>query len=220
MAAITQEKISIAGALALLLLLFTSPLLAQEDVEREKLRELEKQREFQKTRLITVRLDSAIELMNLGQYEAADVKFRSVLANVKSVPSDLAYHFGKNSYHMEKYKQSVDWLTKYIQLKGTTGQYSADAAAWLKKAEEGLLQQRQVQSAKAVEVLSRDFTIDCGPTGKVVCPVCNGSTVVIRKTYLGDKYSTCGYCKKTGYLSCDEYNQLIRGQLKAAADQH
>jgi tetratricopeptide (TPR) repeat protein len=213
MASTTKKEVFISALVAGFLLLLSCPVLAQDE-EREKLRELEAQREFQKTRAINARLDSAIQLMNLEQYEAADVKYRSVLASMKSIPSDIAYYFGKNSYHLQKYKQSIDWLTKYIQLKGTTGQFSEDAAAWLKKAEAGLLEQRQALSAKTVEVLSRDFTIDCGPSGKVQCPVCNGSTVVIRKDYLGDKYSTCGYCHKTGFLSCDEYNKLLRGQLK------
>lgn len=200
----------------LLLAAFTTH--AQDDPEKEKLREIQKQQEFLKERQITARLDSAVRLMDNGEYESADAKFRSVLASMKSIPSDLAFHFGKNSYHLKKYKQSIDWLTKYIQLKGTSGQYSEEASSWLKKAEEGLLQQRQVASAKAVEVLSRDFTIDCGPSGKVLCPVCNGTTVVIKKDYLGEKYSACGYCGKSGYLSCEDYNKLIRGQLKPAAE--
>lgn len=216
MASITQEKISITGWLALVLFIAAHPLLAQQDVEREKLREMEQQREYLRARQITARLDSAVALMGLERYEDADVKLRSVLASVKSVPSDLAFHFGKNSYFLKKYKQSVDWLTKYIQLKGTTGQYSTEATDWLKKAERELLQEHQVQSAKTVELLSRDFTIDCGPSGKVTCPVCNGSTVIIKKTYLGDKYSACGYCNKTGQLSCDDYNKLLKGQLKPA----
>lgn len=213
MASTTKEKIFVT-VLTAALMLAAAPLLAQQDFEREKLREMEQQREYQKTRQVTARMDSAIVLMNMERYEEADAKFRSVLTNIKSVPSDLTFHFGKNSYFLGKYKQSIDWLTKYIQLKGTTGQYSTEASEWLKKAEQGLLQERQVQNAKAVELLSRDFTIDCGPAGKVVCPVCNGSTVIIKKTYLGDKYSTCGYCNKTGQLSCDDYNKLLKGQLK------
>lgn len=180
--------------------------------------ELERQKEYKQQRQINARMDSAVQLMNLEQYEAADEKFRSVLASLKSVPSDVTYHFGKNSYHLEKYKQSVDWLTKYIQLKGTTGQYSEDASLWLKRAEEALVKQRATQTVKALELLSRDFTIDCGPAGKVICPVCNGTTVVVRRDYLGEKYSTCGFCHKTGSLSCEEYNQLLRGQLKPSTE--
>lgn len=211
MATINKKTISLIFGLALA----TTLSHAQQQTEREKVAELERQREYQKQRQITARLDSAVQLMNLEQYEAADVKYRSVLAGIKSVPSELAYQFGKNSYHLEKYKQSVDWLTKYIQLKGTSGQYSEDAALWLKRAEDSLVKQRAGQTAKALEVLSRDFTIDCGPAGKVVCPVCTGTTVVIRRDYLGEKYSTCGFCHKSGSLSCEEYNLLLRGQLKS-----
>lgn len=215
MASTTKEKIRIAFLLFSFLVLGVTLAYAQQDAEREKLRELEKAREYQKSRAVNARIDSAVQLMNQGEYEAADEKLRSVLGTMKSVPSDVVYYFGQNSYHLEKYKQSVDWLTKYIQLKGTSGQFSAEATAWLKKAEAGLLQQQQVHSVKAVEVLSRDFFIDCGPAGKVQCPVCNGTTVVVKKDYLSEKYSTCGYCNKTGYLSCDDYNKLIRGQLKS-----
>jgi len=218
MASTTQEKIRITLLLFSFLVLGATRAQAQQDAEREKLREIEKAREYQKSRAVNARIDSAVQLMNLGEYEAADEKLRSVLGSMKSVPSDVVYYFGQNSYHLGKYKQSVDWLTKYIQLKGTSGQFSADATAWLKKAEAGLLQQHHVESAKAVEVLSSDFFIDCGPLGKVQCPVCNGTTVVVKKDYLSEKYSTCGYCSKTGYLSCDDYNKLIRGQLKSSSE--
>jgi len=186
--------------------------------EKEKIQELETQKELRQARQVNARLDSAVRFLDDGEYEQADARFRYVFANMKSIPSDLAYHFGKNSYHLGKYKQSVDWLTKYIQLKGTSGQFSKDAAAWLKKAEEALVVQRQSESAKVAQVLSRDYTIDCGPSAKVVCPVCNGSTVVVRKDYFGDKYSTCTYCNKLGYLSCDDYNKLLRGQLKPSTE--
>ena len=219
MASATKKEIPMKAALSILLVFLVASFGFCQDTEKDKIRELEKQREFQKELKINARLDSAIQLSENGQYEEADLKYRNVLATIKSVPSDLTYHFGRNSYHLQKYKQSVDWLTKYIQLKGTTGQYSLDAANWLKLAEEGLLQQRLAQSAKAVEVLSRDFVIDCGSSGKVTCPVCNGSTVVIRRTYLGEKYSTCGFCKQLGVLSCEEYNQLLRGQLKESAEE-
>lgn len=210
MASIIKKTISLILGLALAITVSH----AQQQTEREKVDELERQKEYQKQRQINARMDSAVQLMNLEQYEAADIKYRSVLAGIKSVPSELAYQFGKNSFHLAKYKQSVDWLTKYIQLKGTAGQYSDDAAVWLKRAEDALVKQREGQTAKTLEVLSRDFTIDCGPAGKVVCPVCSGTTVVIRRDYLGDKYSTCGFCHKTGSLTCEEYNLLLRGQLK------
>ncbi len=201
-----------------LALFVTLPALAQQEAEREKIRQMEAERQVQQQRAVRVQLDSAIVLTDAAQYAAADEKYVYVLKNMRSIPSDLTYHFGRNSYHLGKYAQSVDWLNKYIQLKGTTGQYSQEAVDWLKKAEQMVLQQKQQEATQALDLLSRDFEIDCGPTGKVVCPVCNGSTVIIRKTYLGETYKTCGYCNKTGYLHCTEYNQLLRGELKATAN--
>jgi hypothetical protein len=201
--------------LTVLLLLVTMLGFAQ-DPEREKIQQLQLQKEMEKARLIRQQMDSGIYLMEREQYAVADEKLKYALANMKSIPSDLTFFFGKNSYFIGKFKQSVDWLSKYLQLKGTSGQYSSEAAEWLKKAEAALVLEHQAESVKAGQVLSRDYVIDCGPNAKVVCPVCNGSTVTIKRDAFGqDKYKTCPYCNKLGYLTCDEYNQLLKGQLKA-----
>ncbi len=190
-----------------------------QEAEREKIRTIELQKEQEKSRYVRQQLDSGIYFMNQEKYELADTKLRYALSNLKSIPSDLAFYFGKNSYFLGKYKQSVDWLTKYIQLKGTAGQFSTEAAQWLKMAEKELVAEHASQSQNAVEVLSRDYIIDCGPAGKVTCPVCSGSTVIIRKDYLhGETYRTCPYCNKVGTLSCEDYNKLLRGELKPASN--
>jgi hypothetical protein len=185
-----------------------------QDTERDKIRQMEEQKQNEKNRFIRNELDSAIALTNAQQYEAADEKYKFVLKNLRSLPSDLTYYFGKNSYMLARYGQSVDWLNKYIQLKGPTGQYYDEAVSWKAKAETELLKERAQQSVEATTILSRNYDIDCGPTGKVTCPVCNGSTVVIKKTRLGDQYKTCPYCQKNGYLVCEDYNKLLRGEFK------
>lgn len=187
---------------------------AQDD-QREKVRQAQEQRALEQQRTNQFWLDSAARIMERGDYALADKEFRNMLASFKSVPSELAFYFGKNSYYMGQYKQSIDWLSKYIQLKGASGAFSAEAAEILKKSEAELVNARKEQTRNAVEVFSRDFFIDCGPTGKVICPVCAGTTVIIRKGYLGqNSYKTCGYCHQRGTLTCDEYNKLIRGQLQ------
>jgi len=158
-------------------------------------------------------MDSAIVFMNEGRYALADERFLYVLANIRGVPSDLTFFFGKNSYYLNKYKQSVDWLNKYVQLKGTTGQYSIEAIELLKKAEAVVLLERSKEATKAQEVMSQDYDIDCGPSGLATCPVCKGTTVIISRGALSNQYKTCPYCDKHGRLTCDEYNQLLRGEL-------
>lgn len=182
--------------------------------ELQKIEELEARKVAERQRQMNLKLDSAVKLMDKEEYEAADEKFLQVLKGVRSVPSDLTFYFGKNSYFLGKYKQSIDWLNKYIQLKGTTGQFSDEAIKWKQLAEADLLKEKLKQVEQTKQVLAQDYTIDCGPTGKVICPVCNGSTVIIKKDYLGDKYKTCGYCDTHGFLTCDEYNLLLKGQLK------
>lgn len=172
------------------------------------------QQEQYKRTLLTQQLDSGVYLMDTEQYLLADAKFKYVLQHVKSVPSDLTFYFGKNSYFLKQYKQSIDWLNKYLQLKGTNGRFSEEAASVLGKAEKELVSQKMKESKASEELLSRNFDIDCGPSGKVLCPVCKGEHVVIKKGSFGSEYKTCSYCNEHGILTCDEYNLLLRGELK------
>lgn len=198
------------------LILFTTfslsavPVLCQDARTEEYLRQ-----EEQRKRAETMRqLDSGVYFMDHEKYALADEKFRYVLQHVRSVPSDLTFYFGKNSYLLGLYKQSIDWLNKYIQLKGTTGQYYKEATEWLGKAEADYLKEKNQAAAKTQELLSKNFDIDCGPTGKVTCPVCQGNHVIVRKGPFGDSYKTCPYCNEHGILTCEQYNKLLRGQLQ------
>lgn len=189
-------------------------LLQHSEAQQTKVDEyLLQQEQLKKTALLR-ELDSGVYFMDIGNYQKADEKFQYVLGNVKSVPSDLTFFFGKNSFHLQKYKQSIDWLNKYIQLKGTNGQYSQEAVQWLKKSEAEFVKEKSIASASVGAILSVDYDIDCGPSGKVTCPVCKGDHVVVKKGAFGPEYKTCTYCNEHGLLTCEEYNQLVRGQLK------
>ncbi len=200
----------------LLIVLFLFPLFyafAQKS-ELEKIEELNQLNAAKHQQLVRQAIDSAINLMEAENYSQADERFKFALSNSKSIPSDLTYYFGENSYYLGKYRQSIDWLTKYIQLKGTSGTHSADAAVLLQKAEAAMREQLSQKREEAAEILSLDFDIDCGPSGKVTCPVCNGQTVVVKKNYLGETFTTCKYCAAQGFLSCADYNKLLRGKLQ------
>lgn len=191
---------------------------AQTEAEKEKIREREIQRQAERQRAISMKLDSAVAIMNEGNYEEAEAMFLSVLKSVRSVPSDLTFYFGKNSYFLGKYKQSIDWLNKYIQLKGTSGQFSQEAMSIKQQSEAALLKEKENEAQQASQVMAQDYDIDCGPTGKVTCPVCNGTTVIIKKGYISNTYKTCTYCHLKGVLACEEYNKLLRGELKPSSN--
>lgn len=185
-----------------------------QDRDHAKTQEFLQQQE-QARRSATMReYDSAVHLLEEARYAEADVKFKFVLANLRSIPSDLTFHFGKNSFHLAKYQQSIDWLNKYIQLKGTNGQFSAEASELKRKAEQEFLKEKTQESAKVEQVFSKSYDLDCGPTGKVVCPACRGDHVIIKKGMFSNEYRTCPYCDEHGLLTCDEYNLMVRGELK------
>lgn len=197
-----------------LLLLSISIISTAQQVDKNATQQVRADQEQTRRAALLRTMDQGIEEMNQGLYAQADEKFLYVLNNIKGVPSDLTFYFGKNSFYLSKFKQSADWLNKYIQLKGTTGQHYTEALDLLKKAEAEVLVERSKEATKVKQVLSQSYDIDCGPTGKVICPVCKGTTVIIKKGAFGNEYKSCQYCDKHGQLTCDEYNQLVRGELK------
>jgi hypothetical protein len=180
----------------------------------ERTQEFLRQEEARRRAEVMRQMDSGIYYMDNSRYDLADGKFRYVLENLRSVPSELTYYFGKNSFYLLKFKQSIDWLNKYIQLKGTGGQFYNDALVILQRAETEFVKEKSTETKKAGEVLSTSYEIDCGPTGKVSCPVCKGDHVIVKRGPFENSYQTCPYCDQHGMLSCKEYNQLLRGDLK------
>lgn len=159
-------------------------------------------------------LESAFKETREGNYKTADIKYREIFASIKNVSSDLCFYFGKNSFYLDEYYQSLDWLNKYIELKGTGGKHFEEAKQLIKWNKEALKIKRSMDAVKAKEILSKEYTIDCGPSGMITCPVCEGETVIIKKSAFGNEYKTCPFCNKDGLLTCEEYNKLLRGELK------
>ena len=184
----------------LFIILFISAFLSQGQIVREN--ELIK------------KIETGAELMALGKYDSAQVLFQYVLQKMEKLPSDVAYFFGRNSYHVGKYKQSINWLNKYIQLKGTKGKYYEPAIQFLQFAEDEYLR-IQRKAAKQLEVDLSSAEYDCGGLEKMLCPVCHGSGVVIQTGLFDQVYKTCPYSAGEGYLSCEDYNLFMRGDLEA-----
>ena len=159
------------------------------------------------------KMDKGAELMASGYYDSAQVLFQFVLQNMEKLPSEMAYYFGRNSYHLAKYKQSINWLNKYIQLKGTKGRYYEPAIQFLQYAEDKYLEQWRKYS-KQIETDLQNAEYDCGGLEKMLCPVCHGSGVVVQAGLFGEVYRTCPYSLGEGYLSCEEYNEFMRGNLE------
>jgi len=168
-------------------------------------------------------LDLGITQYESGRYTEADESFRQVLETVKVLPAEICFYFGANSFYLEKYKQSINWLNKYIALKGTSGQFFDESTRYLEKAEEKYLLASSDNEADIYDPGEAiDYTvmpkIDCGPSGKIICPVCKGQTVIIKRSAMSLDYRSCTYCDNHGNLTCDEYNLLLQGDLKPKSE--
>ncbi|MEL6556799.1 MAG: hypothetical protein AAFQ94_01360 [Bacteroidota bacterium] len=157
-------------------------------------------------------IDEGVILMNQKEYVKADQKFTVVIDRLKPLPNKMAFFFGKNSFFLNEYKQSINWLSKYIQLKGTSGTFYEEAKLYLEQAEKKYLEANKDELAKIENDLSNDF--DCYSQDKMRCPVCRGTGVRITKGIMGNTYETCPYSEGTGYLTCEEYNLYFKGKLK------
>lgn len=184
-----------------------------QDSEQQKVHSQNNLRENARQHLISQKIDSGVHYLASQNYKKADKYFEYAITNSSTIPSDLVFYFGKNSFFLNKYKQSIDWLSKYIQLKGTDGVFYDEAVLLLKNSESSLIDNQKNNNNPPKKLSSTDG-VDCDKSGKVTCPVCHGSTVIVELDQLMQKtYNTCPYCNGTGLLSCDDYNSLIKGQL-------
>lgn len=177
---------------------------------------------------VNLKLEEGYKLMQLGQNEQADKIFRTILDQAPSLPPDICYYFGVNSFQLGKYKQSINWLNKYLELKGTNGQYFESCEEYLDLAE--LAYQKDQNKADDVEAIEPDYLttekeptplpegvdriIDCEKYGKIICPVCKGKGVIVKEGLFGKEFNTCPYGDDYGYMSCEDYNLLLQGKLE------
>ena len=164
-------------------------------------------------------IDTAVILMSEERYAEADGYFMIALENINVLSADFCFYFGKNSYFLNNYAQSIDWLNKYLELKGSRGQYSKEVISLLEKAEEGFRQDRTATSS--VDVKTRFFylnTVNCGNAEMITCPVCKGDDVITTKNQFGERlFRKCPY-SHNGLLTCAQFNLLIQGKLKPKED--
>lgn len=159
------------------------------------------------------RMDLGEQFMKQGKYIEADKEFLFIINNKKVLPGEIAFLFGQNSYHLAKYKQSINWLNKYIQIKGTRGRYYEPAVSYLQLAESEYIEIQRAKTKEIANTLS-NTDYDCDGLENMICPVCHGNGVIIKRNYFEKVYQSCPYSAGEPYLSCSEYNLFMRGILE------
>lgn len=171
--------------------------------------------ESQQSLLVTI--EEGVDLMEKGEYLEADRKFKLALRNLDVLPAEICFYFGKNSYFLDQYKQSINWLNKYIELKGTKGRYFEECVEYLDRAEMAYKLESQKETERVVDELTRSNEFDCKGATHFRCPYCLGEGVLLKPGKMNDIiYQTCPFCTGEGYITCEEYKQYLKGELKPA----
>jgi len=145
-------------------------------------------------------------------YLEADSILKEIINTIDTIPSELTFLFGKNSFHLNKFKQSINWLNKYIELKGMQGVFSEEAIKYLELSNtKNIVAKKKDTKNVIIELFSYRY-IEC-PNKFKLCPICKGSSVMITETNIGKIYKTCPFSDDKGFLTCDQYNDFLRGKL-------
>ncbi len=147
------------------------------------------------------------------KYEDADRLLKEDILEENKISSEITFLFGKNSYFLKKYNQSINWLNKYLELKGLDGKYSDETIKFLELSNTKLLIETEKDIENVyVELFSYNY-VNCQNNRKL-CPICDGSSVMIIENEIQKIYKTCPFSDNKGFLTCDEYNLFLRGELK------
>lgn len=165
---------------------------------------------------LMVMMEEGVSLMDAGDYEAADRSYKRVLRNMDVLPADICFYFGKNSYFLDEYKQSINWLNKYIELKGTKGRFFDECVKYLDRSEMAFRLESEKNSTTVFSELSQSNDFDCGGKSLFQCPICKGDGVLLKPGKMNNiVYQTCPYCEGIGHITCEDYKKYLKGELTA-----
>ena len=164
---------------------------------------------------LLIEIEAGVKLMDEGNYIEADRKFKRALRNLEVLPAEISFYFGKNSYFLDQYKQSINWLNKYIELKGTKGRFFEECVEYLNRAEMAYKLESEKNSGMVISELTKSNEFDCKGKTHFKCPICLGEGVLLKPGKMNDVlYQTCPYCAGSGFITCDQYKLYLRGELK------
>lgn len=160
-------------------------------------------------------LEKARGQMAKGDYVSADLTFRRILSLNEVLPPEALYFFAYTLDQTHQLQSSKNFLAKYFELTGKSGEYYNEArileSKLLKKSTEieacGFCDSDGFRLATC-PVCDGAGKIDgkcsvCHGFGQVTCQKCLGEGVQISKNSFNDNvYKTCDVCGGTGKETC------------------
>ena len=140
-------------------------------------------------------MEVAIEQMNDGNYEGANITFRRILKLGTVLPDDLSYLFAETLYMVNQFHNSRNFVDKYIRLAGPNGYYYGQAMElrhFLDDEYELILVCKQCDN--------RGYAL-------IPCDICDGEGKIVNPCYncRGVGISNCDQCKGNGVTDRFEF---------------
>ncbi len=160
-------------------------------------------------------LEEAIALNAESKYEEANVKFRKILALNEVIPSEMCYHFAETLFAIGQFQNSQNFITKYFDLTGKSGENYKEVKKLEGMVNEQLTAIRECHRCSTTGYRYFPCTT-CNQRGEIeetcyyclghgiaTCPKCQGSGVLISDNALGgNEYQTCDRCDGEGTETC------------------
>jgi len=163
----------------------------------------------------SIGLDSTVlRLFEIGklhvekeEYHDANKTFLSLLDPQKLMPDELAFFFGKSLYHSGGYnKLSIDFLNKYLGLRGDSSKYYHETIAMLRTM--GVFSNKE-KSKKEPKTTAQKKLDNCTESSHTICPICNGKNVLTSQASFGPSFRECSYCDERGLMPCQNYSKYV-----------
>jgi hypothetical protein len=165
--------------------------------------------------------------MQDGKYVAASFTFRKMLETNEVLPTEMAYYFAETLYMTGQYQNSKNFLEKYTDLTGGSGDFYKQS-----------LELEKLLAAKTMEIEACNLCDNhgyrlhtcpncqgekiisqtcayCKGQGISICTACEGGGVIISENVFGEnEYKTCTQCNNKGFVPCP----ICLGVKKTIAD--
>lgn len=157
-------------------------------------------------------------------FKANEVFMDDLMKEGYVLPDEICFQFGKSLFYSGYKDQSKNFLYKYLELiqTDTTDMYFQPTIDLLQLLGEDVNRyvksnalvdsDSETESVDGVEVVKARES-DCNSDEVFICPVCNGTTVLVRKGSFGNTYQTCPYCNEDGIMDCHSYQLYLKGEL-------
>ena len=157
-------------------------------------------------------LESGILYMENSQFEKAIETFTEIMKPGVVLPNEVCYFMGYSLFQSGRKNYSVRFLDKYLELTDTSGVYFTETIDLLLQMglENPYAAPEEIDSLKPFISVQDD---PCQGKTDVLCPICNGTGVIIKKSKYGTVYKTCLYSDEHGLMDCKRYRSYLEGEL-------